>query len=106
MSNKSSKLQVPVLVAPESLDELRTNIDDIDQQLLRLLGRRMLCAQEIGLYKKKHKLPVVQNARWQELLDKVVQQGVKFDLSETFIVAFMNAIHDESIRHQTRIVQS
>ncbi len=89
-----------------SIEMVRVEIDDIDSQILKLLGRRMQCAQAIGAYKKEHNLPILQVARWQEILNIAVQKGQELDLSGTFVTQFLTAVHDESIRHQTLVVKS
>jgi chorismate mutase len=89
-----------------SIEMVRVEIDEIDGQILKLLGRRMQCAKAIGTYKKEHNLPILQVARWQEILNIAVQKGQELDLSSTFVTQFLTAVHDESIRHQTLVVQS
>ncbi len=89
-----------------SIESLRVEIDDIDAQLLKLLGRRMQCAQGIGAYKKVRNLPIVQIARWQEILNSAIQKGQKLDLSADFVTKFLTAVHDESVRHQTVVTNS
>ena len=41
----------------ESLSELRSQIDKIDDELLELLVRRMRVSRDIGQYKKEHNMP-------------------------------------------------
>jgi chorismate mutase len=86
-----------------SLEELRVEINEIDNELLQLLSRRMKCAQGIGAYKKERNLPILQVTRWHEILNAAIQKGQQLDLSDTFITQFLTAIHDESIRHQTEV---
>jgi chorismate mutase len=96
---------VELLENSNIIELVRVEIDDIDTQLLNLLGRRMQCAQSIGAYKKHHNLPIVQIARWQEILNAAIQKGIKQGLSDAFVTQFLTAIHEESIRHQTLIVE-
>ena len=53
--------------------ELREQIDGIDRELVSLYCRRMETAREIGRYKQANNLPVLDQAREQELLDKVAE---------------------------------
>jgi chorismate mutase len=85
------------------MTQLRSQLDEIDHSLLLLLARRMQVAQHIGAYKKENKLPILQAGRWHELLQAVVDKGAKLDLSANCIKQIFNAIHDESIRHQTNM---
>lgn len=52
----------------KQLIELRQQIDDIDDQILRKIARRMQVSQEIGEYKRKNSMRVLQLNRWDEVL--------------------------------------
>ena len=53
--------------------ELREQMDGIDRELVALYCRRMETAREIGRYKQANNLPVLDQAREQELLDKIAE---------------------------------
>jgi chorismate mutase len=55
------------------LDGWRKRIDEIDQQLVKLLNQRSRCAVEIGHLKKKLDLPAWQPEREAEILRNVVK---------------------------------
>lgn len=54
------------------LDELRTQIDAVDKQMLALFEERMHLCQRVGEYKKQHNLPVYNHAREQHILREKV----------------------------------
>src|SRR5215470_12609670 len=56
-------------------DQWRKQIDEIDQQLVRLLNERSQCAVEIGHIKKKLKVPAWQPQREAEILRNVVKSN-------------------------------
>ena len=58
------------------VDGWRKRIDEIDQQLLKLLNERSQCAVEIGHIKKKMKLPAWQPEREMEILRNVVKSNL------------------------------
>ncbi|MDE6340061.1 MAG: bifunctional 3-deoxy-7-phosphoheptulonate synthase/chorismate mutase type II, partial [Muribaculaceae bacterium] len=60
-------------VTTESLDELRRRLDAIDNDILNLLAKRMDVAREIGQYKREHSMPVVQPARYKDLIKNRVK---------------------------------
>ena len=73
------------------LNELRTEIDKIDDELVRLFGARMNIAAQIADYKKENNLPILMPAREREKLQGVSEQweiktvwgvGYKFELQE------------------------
>ena len=55
-----------------SLDEIRTRIDTIDQQLLELLSQRADLVHEVGLIKKREGLQIYAPDREDALLRKLV----------------------------------
>ncbi len=57
------------------LSELRTEIDQIDQDLLALFLRRMQLAGEVADYKAAHHLPTQNEQREQEILDTVAARS-------------------------------
>ena len=58
--------------APDNLDRQRTRIDEIDQELVRLLSQRAECAQRIGQAKASHGGAVFVPHREQEVFRKIV----------------------------------
>ena len=86
--------------------KLRANIDIADSKLLELLGNRMKVAEQIGALKKSKNVAVLQNKRWNEILGKMVLDGEEKGLSEEFILRLFKAIHQESISHQEKIMNS
>ena len=85
------------------MTQFRGQLDEIDHSLLLLLARRMQVAQQIGTYKKENNIPILQAGRWHELLQAVVEKGENLDLSANCIKQIFNAIHEESIRHQSNL---
>lgn len=86
------------------LATLRTKIDVIDHKLIENLGKRMKISDEIGLLKKENNVAILQTKRWNEILGKMILQGEEQQLSEEFILRLYKAIHQESINHQTKVV--
>ena len=43
------------------LSEIRTRIDAVDDQLLKLFLERMELAEEVAAYKNEHHLPILNN---------------------------------------------
>ena len=87
-----------------SLDNLRAQIDVVDNQIISLLGKRMKAADGIGALKKQKNVAVLQSKRWNEILGRMVLEGQDHGLSEEFILKMFKAIHQESINHQEKII--
>ena len=88
----------------ESLSALRKQIDDLDNKLMDLLTQRMRVSREIGTYKKKHAMAVVQTGRYSEILDKRGVQGAMCGMDAEFVKKIFVAIHEESVRQQMDII--
>lgn len=91
-------------VITEGIAQLRRQIDDLDNQLMDLLSRRMRISREIGQYKKEHNMTVLQPARYNEILDKRGAQGTLCGMSAEFTARIFENIHEESVRQQMEII--
>ena len=69
----------------ENIKLLRQQIDNIDNDLVELLAKRMRVCREIGQYKKEHNIQVLQTGRYNEILDKRGVQGSLTGMSSDFI---------------------
>jgi len=85
------------------LEELRTEVDKIDGELLQILARRMEIIDEIGDYKKENKITILQMKRWAGIINDRLSQGTHLGLDSDFLTRLLNLIHDESIHRQTEI---
>ncbi len=88
----------------ESLSSLRQQIDILDDLLLELLSKRMNISREIGKYKKEHSMPVLQATRYDEILQKRINQAIELDMGGDFMKEVMQAIHEESVHQQMKIL--
>ncbi|MBQ8916481.1 MAG: bifunctional 3-deoxy-7-phosphoheptulonate synthase/chorismate mutase type II [Alistipes sp.] len=89
----------------ESLNELRREIDQLDDELLDLLTRRMAVSVKIGNYKRDHNLSVLQSQRYEDILARRARQAVERGMDREFMRSVMQAIHEESIRQQMRVLE-
>jgi chorismate mutase len=89
-----------------ALEKLREQINQIDDELIQLLGQRMKIADQIGEYKKANDITILQTNRWNSILEKAFAKGEKLSLSKEFITKYYDAVHMESINHQNKIMNS
>lgn len=83
-----------------NLENLRLEIDLIDQKLLSLLADRMKIAKNIGEIKKQNNVTVLQSNRWNDILESTINKAKNLNLNDEFVKSYMEAIHIESIRIQ------
>lgn len=91
-------------VTTEEIHVLRKQIDELDNQLIELLAKRMRVCREIGQYKKEHNMTVLQTSRYNEILDKRGAQGALCGMSADFIRSVFEEVHEESVRQQMEII--
>ncbi len=91
-------------ITTESLNELRAQIDKLDDQLLEILVRRMRVSRDIGQYKKEHDMPILQAQRYEELLARRAAQAVELGMDREFMRTVLQAIHEESVRQQMEVL--
>ena len=84
----------------ERLLPLRSQIDELDRELLTLLARRMALSREIGQVKAAAHLPIVQPERYRSLLDSRLAQGGTLGLDEGFLRELFSSIHEASVHCQ------
>ena len=87
----------------EDIQILRKQIDELDNDLMSLLAKRMRVCREIGQYKKEHNMTVLQANRYNEILEKRGAQGALCGMSADFIAQIFG-IHEESVRQQLEII--
>lgn len=89
----------------EGIENLRAQIDVIDENLLSELKSRMEVSREIGKFKKGHNIAIVQASRWESVLASMISKGKAYGLSEEFITAVFTAIHDASVAEQNKVLE-
>ncbi len=87
-----------------ALTHLREQINQVDDELLLLIGQRMKLADKIGEYKRENNITILQTNRWNEILERAYNKGEQLGLSKEFIVRYFDAVHLESINHQNKIM--
>lgn len=87
-----------------NLDEIRHDIDGLDQELLVLFEKRMACAREVAMYKKAHNMSIYASDRESALLKNRVQLLQDNSLEE-FASVFFQTMMDLSKQEQLNIIE-
>ena len=90
----------------QALERLRQQINHLDDELMQILGQRMKVSENTAQYKKENNITILQTNRWNEILNRATQRAEKLGLSKEFITKYFDAVHMESISHQTKIFNS
>ncbi|NVO09830.1 MAG: bifunctional 3-deoxy-7-phosphoheptulonate synthase/chorismate mutase type II [Bacteroidales bacterium] len=96
----------PELSYPDDLlNELRAEVDIMDDLLLWALSNRMELSERIASVKTNRKMSVLQSKRWGQVLERVTNTGEKSGLRAGFIKKLYNTIHKESISVQNELIE-
>lgn len=88
----------------DELASLRKSIDELDNELIDLLSKRMRISRKIGEHKKEHGMAIVQTKRYSEILDKRGAQGSLKGIAPECVKNIFEHIHEESVRQQMEII--
>lgn len=88
----------------ENLNILRQQIDQLDNDLIEVLNKRMRVCREIGQYKKEHRMQVVQIGRYDDIMKSRIKLAEEMGMSGEFMKTILQAIHEESVRQQVEII--
>lgn len=86
------------------IEELRAELDIMDEMILWALSERMNLAGKIGQVKKEANIKPLQKGRWEEVLERMKNMATQSGLDPDFVENLFSVIHDESLRHQRSLL--
>lgn len=86
------------------MEIMRQKLAEIDNQVFKLFTKRMGLAEEVGNYKRENKLTILQTEHWKEIIEQRLTQAEEMGLSREFVRDILDSIHQESIRHQVKVM--
>jgi chorismate mutase len=89
-----------------SMEELRAKISILDDRLFEILGARMELSEDVGQLKRENNITILQQEHWQKVIASRIEHRGEFRLTQQFVRQMMDAIHQESIRHQTKVMNT
>lgn len=84
--------------------KLRSMTADLDERIFELLLERMKISEEVGKFKRDNNITILQHQHWTTIIANRLKCASEDGLSATFIRQIMDAIHQESIRHQEKVM--
>lgn len=89
----------------KNLDELRSEIDSIDSEIVKLLETRMELVHEVAQYKLQHNIPILNSARETEVVNRNLT-FVKDEKKSKFIEEFIIFVMQISREYQAQVHSS
>jgi chorismate mutase len=97
------RARVPRTIDPATgrdIERIRSLIDDVDRRIILDLAERFDLVEEIGRVKRDHQIPVLQLARWEDLLNEHLQHAEELGLDSQFIKRIFEIIHTRAVERQ------
>ena len=88
----------------QDLAGLRGKIDEIDDEIVDLLGQRFALLREVAAHKRPRGIPVVIPARIDEVVERCVTRGERHGLDGQMLRDLYHRIIDEACRVETRVM--
>lgn len=87
------------------LEEFRRRIDEIDGELVRLLGERFDICRAVARHKREHQIAVMQPQRVQEVGSRYLVRGAEANLPADFTTRLVELLIDASCRLEDELVE-
>ena len=84
----------------KELNWLRSEIDELDEQLWSTIAARMEVSERIGDWKKEHNIAALQPERYEQIVRERSEWAKNNGLSEELVKQIFDLIHSESLRRQ------
>ena len=88
------------------LDELRSEVDVMDEMLIWALSSRMELATKIAMVKKDASIEPLQAQRWEQVMARVKDMAGKSGLKPLFVERLYTSIHQESLKLQNAFIDT
>lgn len=85
-----------------NLQQLRSQIDILDENIIYMLASRMKVSRSIGSLKKENKVAIVQPARRDSIMERAQALAETYGIDPAFVQRVFNAIHDASVAEQNK----
>ncbi len=86
--------------ARKKIEQLRSEISQVDTRILCDLAERMRCVEEIGKLKQRYEISVLQLDRWESLLEDHIATAQQIGLDGDFVKEIFEVIHTHAVKKQ------
>ena len=89
----------------DALLNFRRELNSVDEQIIRLLGRRYEICRAVGHYKRQHDIPMMQPGRVAEVKERCARMARENHVNPEFAVRLFGMIIDEACRMEDEIIE-
>lgn len=91
-------------MSDNGLAPFRERLDEIDDQIARLLGERLDICREVASYKSKHDIPMMQPHRVEAVRARYLQRGAEVNLPEDFTARLFELLIETTCRLEDELM--
>lgn len=91
-------------MSDNGLTPFRKRLDEIDDQIARLLGERLEICREVASYKSEHDIPMMQPDRVQAVRARYLQRGAEVNLPEDFTTRLFDLLIETTCRLEDELM--
>ncbi len=85
------------------LEEIRNQIDKIDDEILSLLAKRESLSKEVGRIKKAKNKQILDKERETQLIESIKKKSEELGLNEDFVIALYKIVLENSRKEQENV---
>ena len=90
----------------EKLAKFRAALNEIDEQIITLLGQRYAICRSVAKHKKEQHIPVMQHDRVNEVKDRCADLATQLQIDPDFVRELYSLIIDEACRIEDEIINN
>lgn len=88
------------------LESMRRELDQMDDDIVALLGARFAVIKRIGELKARDNVSIVIPERIEAVKQRVAQKGLDYDLNPAFVEKLFQLIIDEAVAREEALTKS
>jgi chorismate mutase len=88
------------------LEPFRARLDELDEEILRLLGARFEVCREVAEHKREHDIAMMQPDRVQEVRARYLSRGAERGLPEGFTVALFDLLIGATCKVEDELIEA
>jgi 4-amino-4-deoxychorismate mutase len=91
--------------ASDGLEPFRRRLDEIDDGIAELFGRRLQICREVAVYKSEHEIPMMQPDRVKLVRERYLARGAEHHLPQDFSAGLFELLIGTTCRLEDELME-
>ncbi len=88
------------------LAPFRARLDEVDDQIARLLGERFQICREVAMHKREHDIPMMQPDRVVQVRERYLRRGAEVDLPADFTASLFELLIAATCKMEDELIEA